>query len=205
MLTLCYSCPQTVVLRPLPCACLQNAAGNHSSREQYGRSKKNISSEHCPWSRDPCDRCPWLWSSNLYSCLCHPYSSCPCSHPSPFLPLPLLLPFMRASTSMGEDPVVARAYTTSITSSCTVARVVSRLLCSTKWLLKDSSVMFFRTQPTFTSSSMAFDVPRSRIETFASKTSNEFVSDMKGCERISIIEPSARTRERGSYSTTGRR
>ena len=45
---------------------------------------------------------------------------------------------LRASTGMGEDPAAARACTTSITSSRTIAYVVSRLLCSTRWLLKDS-------------------------------------------------------------------
>ena len=54
--------------------------------------------------------------------------------------------------------------------------------------------MFFKTQPTITSSSMTFDVLRSCIETFASKASNELESDVKGCERLSIIEPAARTR-----------
>ena len=50
-----FSCPQKVVLRPLPCASRQHAAGSHSSCVQYGRSK-SVSSERCPWSLDSCHR-----------------------------------------------------------------------------------------------------------------------------------------------------
>ena len=50
----------------------------------------------------------------------------------------------------------------------------------------------FKTQPTFTSSSMTFDVLRSCVEIFASMTSNDLEFSVKGFERTSCAHPRTR-------------
>ena len=109
--------------------------------------------------------------------------------------LPLSLALRESVNERGRRPWLRR----------TCAQAAIRLLCNTKWSRSDSSAMFFRTQPTFTSSSKTVDVLRSCVEIVASRASRELESTLKGCERISIIEPAARARERRSYSRTRRR